>query len=172
MIALQQGDITTAHVDAIINAANPTLLGGGGVDGAIHRAAGPGLLTECRAIPVTGDGVRCPIGDARITGAGALPCRYVIHTVGPRYDIDPDPPALLASAYRNSFALARQNGCSSVAAPAVSCGVYGYPWEEAATIALAVASEPENAELAITFWLFGDDMLGAWRNAYEALTAS
>ena len=121
-ISLIQGDITTADVDAIVNAANPAMLGGGGVDGAIHRAAGRALLDACKQVkPVYG--IRCPIGEARITPAGHLKARYVIHTVGPRYRMDDQPEELLRSAYRNSLLLALENHCKSIAFPAISCGV-------------------------------------------------
>ena len=156
-VHLIQGDITAARVDAIVNAANPQMLGGGGVDGAIHRAAGPDLLTACQAVEAV-HGVRCPIGAARITRAGNLAASHVIHTVGPRYDIDPEPPVLLASAYRNSYQLALDNRCHTLAVPAISCGVYGYPLVEAAQIAVAVSSAVEFAALDITFYLFGQDI--------------
>src|SRR6056297_1876163 len=112
-------DITTLRVDAIVNAANSSLLGGGGVDGAIHRAAGPELLEACRSLPAV-DGVRCPVGEARITPAGRLKARHVIHTVGPVYHDDPDPAGRLASAYRTSLELAVAHGCRQVAFPAIS----------------------------------------------------
>lgn len=140
MIREIHGDITTAKVDAIVNAANSTLLGGGGVDGAIHRAAGITLLEECRAIAAI-NGQRCPTGQARITGAGNLPARYVIHTVGPVYHNSPEPEKLLASAYRSSLELALQHNCKSIAFPAIATGVYGYPKGEAKKIATFVCSE-------------------------------
>ena len=158
---LVQGDITTARVDAIINAANPGMLGGGGVDGAIHRAAGPALLEACHAVPAI-DGVRCPIGSARITPAGKLAARYVIHTVGPRYDIDPEPEQLLHSAYRSSFQLALQHDCQHLAVPAVSCGVYGYPLHAAAQVAYASCAEAEFADLQIDFYLFSEEIYRIW----------
>lgn len=156
-IKLVQGDITAAQADAIVNAANPAMLGGGGVDGAIHRAAGPALLEACYAVEEI-NGVRCPIGEARITSAGNLNARHVIHTVGPRYHIDPDPPALLASAYRNTFRLALANNCRTLAVPAVSCGVYSYPLEEAADIAIGQSCAAEFRDLQITFYLFGQEI--------------
>jgi O-acetyl-ADP-ribose deacetylase (regulator of RNase III) len=137
MIDVVEGDITRLIVDAIVNAANERMLGGGGVDGAIHRAAGPELAEACRAVPEVRPGVRCPTGEARMTPGFRLPARYVIHTVGPVWrgggHGEPD---LLAGCYRSSLALARQQGARSIAFPAISCGVYGYPVEQAAAIAV------------------------------------
>ncbi|WP_428774669.1 O-acetyl-ADP-ribose deacetylase [Vibrio sp.] len=166
-IHLHQGDITTATVDAIVNAANPTLLGGGGVDGAIHRVAGSELLRACQALPDV-RGVRCPVGEARITGAGRLSARFVIHTVGPIYHATANPDILLASAYRESLKLAQMNQCRSLALPAVSCGVYGYPADEAARVALNVCRRDEYAELDLHFYLFDADMLFTWQHALHA----
>jgi O-acetyl-ADP-ribose deacetylase (regulator of RNase III) len=133
-IEILQGDIITLAVDAIVNAANNTLLGGGGVDGAIHRAAGPLLVQACA--PLGG----CPTGEARITPGFNLPARFVIHTVGPVWaDGQAGEPELLAACYQNCFELARQNGIRSIAFPAISCGVYGYPMPQAAAIALTCA---------------------------------
>ncbi len=142
-IQLLDADITTLAVDAIVNAANPTLLGGGGVDGAIHAAAGPGLLSECRRIG------GCPVGGARITSGHELPVRYVIHTVGPVWrDGGNNEEQLLASCYRECFALAREHGIKTIAFPAVGTGVYGFPKEAAARICVRecrAALEGENA---------------------------
>ena len=155
-VQLVQGDITTAPADAMVNAANSALQRGGGVCGAIHRAAGPALQAACDQVPRAG-GVRCPVGEARITAAGNLPARHVIHAVGPRYGVDPRPEQLLASAYRHIYRLALEHGCHSVAVPAISCGIYGYPLDEAAGIAVATSLEPAFASLDITFYLFDRD---------------
>ena len=163
-IQLHQGDITDAKVDAIVNAANPQMLGGGGVDGAIHHAAGPELLKACYEVEAI-DGVRCPIGEARITRAGNLKARHVIHTVGPRYALDPDPSGLLTSAYRNTFRLAAKHNCKTLAVPAISCGVYGYPLDEAATIAIGVSCSPEFEGLSIAFYLFGPEIFDIFTHA-------
>jgi len=160
-ITIVQADITAAPVDAIVNAANERMLGGGGVDGAIHRAAGPQLKAYCRQIPVV-NGCRCPVGEARITPGFSLPARWVIHTVGPRYEADRNPEKLLESAYRNSLTLAQDNDCQSIAFPAISCGVYGYPHDEAAKISLSVTSETKWQAMDISFYLFSKEMLNIW----------
>lgn len=129
------GDITAMKVDAIVNAANSSLLGGGGVDGAIHRAAGPGLIRECRNIG------GCPAGEARITAGYNLSAKFVIHTVGPVYNGKPEDPVLLRNCYLNSLAIAAENKVESIAFPAISCGVYGYPISEAAPIAIETVSD-------------------------------
>ena len=142
MIKIIQGDITTLAVDAIVNAANQVMLGGGGVDGAIHDAAGPELYKACLKVPEVRPGVRCPTGEARITPGFRLPAKYVIHTVGPVYrDGLHGEPEKLAACYRNSLALAAENGCKSIAFPCISTGIYGYPIEDAAKIAVREVRE-------------------------------
>jgi len=145
-------DITKLDCDCIVNAANNSLLGGGGVDGAIHAAAGPGLLAECRTLH------GCETGQAKITGGYALPARHVIHTVGPIYSGSAQDPFLLASCYRNSLDLARAHGLHSIAFPAISTGVYGYPLRDATQIALATVRQwlQENADhpMNVTFACF------------------
>ena len=162
-------DITTLGVDAIVNAANESLLGGGGVDGAIHRAAGPELLAACRRLREVRPGVRCPTGEARITPGYRLPARYVIHTVGPVWHGggrgEPDS---LAGCYRASLDLARQANLESIAFPAISCGVYRYPVHQAAAIAIRetlahlTREVPPFRVLLVAF--------SEW--AYEALTSA
>jgi O-acetyl-ADP-ribose deacetylase (regulator of RNase III) len=162
-IVVQQADITTLAVDAIVNAANQSLLGGGGVDGAIHRAAGPDLLRECRTLG------GCPTGQARITAGYRLPARYVIHAVGPQYrDGKHGEPDLLASCFRNSLELAVAHAVKTIAFPAISCGIYGYPIPDAARIAAGsvrdfLASD-ETIEQVI-FACFGAEVFDAFQAA-------
>ena len=153
-INLTQTDITTLHVDAIVNAANKSLLGGGGVDGAIHRAAGKELLEACRKLG------GCETGQAKITPAFALPSRYVIHTVGPVYSGSANDAELLASCYRQSLNLAADNDLQSIAFPAISTGVYGYPRREAAQIAVGevTAFQQQSSPLSeVIFCVFDAD---------------
>jgi O-acetyl-ADP-ribose deacetylase (regulator of RNase III) len=159
---ISQGDITKLAVDAIVNAANESLLGGGGVDGAIHRAAGPELLVECRTLG------GCPTGQAKITRGYRLPAKFVIHAVGPRYrDGAHGEPALLASCYAESLKLAVANGVRSIAFPAISCGIFGYPIPDATRIAVRTVSEFLAKDVSVQqvlFVCFGQDVL----TAYEA----
>lgn len=172
-IELVQGDITAEHVDAVVNAANSTLLGGGGVDGAIHRAGGPEILEECRRLRATTLPDGLPTGEAVATGAGRLPARWVIHAVGP---IWPGPGAeadarrrLLGSAYRNSIRIASELGAASVAFPAISAGVYGWPPDDAALVALEAAARSDAAPDLLRFVLFSEGMLEVFRAAAERL---
>jgi O-acetyl-ADP-ribose deacetylase (regulator of RNase III) len=155
----RQGDITALAVDAIVNAANTSLLGGGGVDGAIHRAAGPDLLAECRTLG------GCPTGQARITGGYRLAAKHVIHTVGPVYRGRPEDPRLLASCYTNSLALARAQGVATIAFPAISCGVYGYPIADACKIAVDACIDVLNRQAMpekVLFVLFSQKHLDVY----------
>lgn len=158
-----QGDITRAKVDAIVNAANTTLMGGGGVDGAIHRAAGPGLYLACRKFN------GCPTGEARITSGFNLPARYIIHTPGPIWHGgDGNERQLLANSYRNSLRLAEENGCRTVAFPSISTGVYAFPLELAAPIALTTIRDfLDTAEVVDTVTMVCYDLqtLAAYRQA-------
>jgi len=166
VVRIVRGDLTKDTADAIVNAANQKMLGGGGVDGAIHRAAGPSLLEACRAVPEVRPGVRCPTGEARITPGFELPARYVIHAVGPVYGGRGRDAELLASAFRSSVLLAIDHGLRSIAFPAVSCGVYGYPMKEAASISARVVQEQAWNLDEIRFVLFSEDALMAWTAAF------
>lgn len=170
-VDLTRGDITRESVDAIVNAANSSLLGGGGVDGAIHRAGGPAILEECRKIRDARGPL--PAGEAVITGAGRLPCRRVIHTVGPVWqDGRHGEPETLGRCYRNCLALAVEEGQKSVAFPSISTGAYGYPVTEAAGIALGTVTDVLRAGSPlehVRFVLFSDADLAAYRTALERL---
>ncbi len=161
-ITVVQGDITTQEVDAVVNAANRSLRGGGGVDGAIHRAGGPRILEECREIRRTLYPKGLPAGEAVSTTGGELPCRRVIHTVGPIWGREGGrEPELLAACYRNSLALAAREGLETVAFPSISTGAYGYPREEAARVSSAavaefLSKEPAVKEVRLVFFSRGD----------------
>ncbi|MEO7052513.1 MAG: O-acetyl-ADP-ribose deacetylase [Rhodanobacter sp.] len=164
-------DITTLHVDAIVNAADPSLLGGGGVDGAIHRAAGPALLEACRRLPESTAGVRCRTGEARITPGFALPARWVIHTVGPVWHGGgQQEPVLLEHCYRNALRLLRDQDLLTIAFPAISCGVYGYPIAQAATVAVATLRDElaRAVPLDITMCCFSDGARATFQHALDA----
>jgi O-acetyl-ADP-ribose deacetylase (regulator of RNase III) len=165
-VSLLDGDITKLQVDAIVNAANTSLLGGGGVDGAIHRAAGPELLAECRTLG------GCPTGEAKITAGYRLPAKYVIHTVGPIWGGgDRGEPELLARCYRNSFALATRHQVRSIAFPAISCGIYGYPIPDACQIALRETMaylDTNDLPESVTFVCFGREIYDAYHAALNA----
>ncbi len=161
MIEVVRGDITAQDLDAVVNAANSTLLGGGGVDGAIHRAGGPAILAESRLLG------GCQTGDAKATTAGELPARFVIHTVGPVWrGGGANEPELLASCHRRSLEVAAEIGARTIAFPAISCGIYGYPPELAAPIALEAVSGHE-LEL-VRFVLFGDEIYEVFRRVLES----
>jgi len=165
-LRLVQGDITVQEVDAIVNAANSSLMGGGGVDGAIHRAGGPGILEECKAI-VARQG-RLPTGQTVITTAGRMPAGHVVHTVGPIWrGGSSSEDALLADAYRNSLALAAENGCRTVAFPSISTGVYSFPIERAARIALSTLIEeiPKHDLDEVRMVLFAPSDFDVYSNA-------
>ena len=167
-IEVVRGDITSQEVDAIVNAANGSLLGGGGVDGAIHRAGGREVLEACEALRATSLPDGLPTGDAVATTAGRMPARWVIHTVGPVWSRSEDRSGLLASCHVRSLQVADELGARSVAFPAISCGIYGYPVAEAAPVALeAVRSVGTGVEL-VRFVLFGDETFGAFSAALHA----
>ena len=167
-LKFQIGDITKANVEAIVNAANERMLGGGGVDGAIHRAAGPELLRACLQVEEVRKGVRCPTGEARLTPGFGLPARFVIHTVGPFYRNAQTSAPLLRAAYESSFQLARQAKVRSVAFPAISCGVYGYPMKDAAVIAIQAARFAQSDFDEIRFVLFGEAAYEIWNAVHES----
>jgi O-acetyl-ADP-ribose deacetylase (regulator of RNase III) len=167
-IDLLQADITSLDVDAIVNAANRALAGGGGVDGAIHRAAGPALSAACKAIPMVQPFVRCPTGEARITPGFDLPARWIIHAVGPVWSGGREgEPELLASCYRNALALAQAHGIASIAFPAISCGVFGYPPDQAVDIAVRTVRAHAPGSMRVAFCVFDAAMAGRYRSALE-----
>lgn len=172
-VVLVEGDIVRQDVDAIANAANGGLLGGGGVDGAIHRAAGPGLVEACRQVKKTLAGGRLETGGAVLTPGFKLRARHVIHCVGPVYaSAGSDAPRLLASCYRNAMRLCREHGLRSIAFPSISTGVYGYPLDEAAPIALGAVREELEAHTLpeeVRFVLFGDLAAQAYKNAADGV---
>ncbi|MFD5373996.1 O-acetyl-ADP-ribose deacetylase [Streptomyces griseoincarnatus] len=164
-ISLGQGDITRQSADAIVNAANSSLLGGGGVDGAIHRRGGPEILAECRALRASRYGRGLPTGQAVATTAGRLDARWVIHTVGPVHSATEDRSPLLASCYRESLRVAGELGARTVAFPAISTGVYRWPLDDAARIAVETVRTTDTSVEEITFVLFDE-------RAYEAFAAA
>jgi len=160
------GDITTLAVDAIVNAANQPMSGGGGVDGAIHRAAGPELPIACSAIPMVRPYVRCPTGEARITPGFRLPARWIIHTAGPVWQGGrAGEPEQLANCYRASLRLAAQHGIASIAFPAISCGVFGYPPDKAVAIAVRSVRESTHPPARLIFCAFDAAMADLYRSA-------
>jgi len=164
LLDVVESDITTLALDAIVNAANEALAGGGGVDGAIHRAAGAELIAACRAIPMLRPHVRCPTGEARLTPGFRLPAKYIVHTVGPIWHGGrAGEPELLAACYRNSLALARDHGVRSIAFPAISCGVFGYPLEKAVAIAVREVRAHAAAFERVVFCCFGSEAARAYR---------
>jgi O-acetyl-ADP-ribose deacetylase (regulator of RNase III) len=164
-IAVVEGDLTTHRVDAIVNAANGSLMGGGGVDGAIHRAGGPSILAECRELRRTGYPGGLPTGRAVATGGGDLPARWVIHTVGPVYRSSEDPAGELASCHIESLRVADELGARTLAFPAISTGVFGYPIHEAAGVAVAAVRGAETAVEEVRFVLFGREAFDAFERA-------
>jgi len=169
-ITLIQGDITDQQVDAVVNAANTSLLGGGGVDGAIHRRGGPAILAECKELRAGLYGGGLPTGQAVATTAGNLPARWVIHTVGPVYAKSEDRSELLASCYRESLRVADELGAEIVAFPAVSTGVYGWPMDHAAHIAVSTVHETPSRVRVARFVLFGREAYDAFDRALAAIT--
>lgn len=167
-ITLVQGDITEQHADALVNAANSSLLGGGGVDGAIHRRGGPQILAACRALRASHYGRGLPVGKAVATPAGRLHARWVIHTVGPVWSADEDRSAQLASCYRESLRVADELGAASVAFPAVSTGVYGWPLDDGARIALETVRGADTAVADVRFVLFDDTAYAVFAGLAEA----
>jgi len=168
-IEIRGGDITGVACDAIVNAANSSLLGGAGVDGAIHRAGGPEILAACRQLRATSHPDGLPPGQAVATTAGRLPAKWVIHTVGPVHSTREDRSAQLASCFASSLAVADELGARSVAFPAISTGLYGWPKEDAARIALSTVQQTPTAVELIIFVLYGEDSLRRFRTVAEEL---
>ncbi|MQY04387.1 O-acetyl-ADP-ribose deacetylase [Actinomadura macrotermitis] len=168
-ITLVLGDITEQRVDAVVNAANSSLLGGGGVDGAIHRRGGPAVLDECRRLRASHYGGGLPTGQAVATTAGELPARWVIHTVGPVYSKTADRSDLLASCYRESLRVADELGVASIAFPAISAGIYGWPMEDAARIAVGTVSVTPALVGDVRFVLFTEDAYTAFGKALASI---
>jgi O-acetyl-ADP-ribose deacetylase len=168
-ITLSKGDITQAEVDAVVNAANSSLMGGGGVDGAIHRTGGREILAECKQIRAERYPEGLPTGQAVATTAGNLPARWVIHTVGPVYATSEDRSALLASCHTESLKVADELGARTVAFPAISTGVYGYPLGEAAPVAIRAVREADTKVEEVRFVLFEQTAYDAFRRAIEGL---
>jgi O-acetyl-ADP-ribose deacetylase len=164
-IVVVEGDLTAQDVDAIVNAANGSLMGGGGVDGAIHRAGGPSILAECKEIRRTTFPEGLPTGGAVATGGGDLPARWVIHTVGPVYAASADPAGELASCHTESLRVADELGARTVAFPAISTGVFGYPIHEAADVAVGAVRGAGTAVDEVRFVLFGQDAFDAFERA-------
>jgi O-acetyl-ADP-ribose deacetylase (regulator of RNase III) len=168
-VTLVRGDITEQHADAIVNAANSSLLGGGGVDGAIHRRGGPEILAECRALRASHYGKGLPTGQAVATTAGRLDAEHVIHTVGPVHSASEDRSALLASCYRESLRVAADLGARTVAFPAISTGVYGWPMDDGARIAVRTVREAAVAPVEeVRFVLFDDSAYAAFESALQS----
>ncbi|MEE8556835.1 MAG: O-acetyl-ADP-ribose deacetylase [Myxococcota bacterium] len=169
VLIVEEGDLTQAAVDAIVNAANEPMLGGGGVDGAIHRAAGPDLLEACRKVAEVAPGIRCPTGEARITAGFELRARHVIHTVGPVYRSAETSAPLLGAAFRSSLELANEHRLRSIAFPAISCGVYGYPPKEAAPLSIRTCRDHAGSLEEVRFVLFGEPTHRLWSAAARDL---
>ncbi|MDL4772772.1 MULTISPECIES: O-acetyl-ADP-ribose deacetylase [Thermomonosporaceae] len=167
-ITLVRGDITEERVDAVVNAANSSLLGGGGVDGAIHRKGGPAILDDCRRLRASHYGGGLPVGQAVATTGGALPARWVIHTVGPVHSTTEDRSGLLASCYRESLRVADELGITSIAFPAVSAGIYGWPVDDAARIAVRTVRSTTSKITEVRFVLFTEDAYTAFEHAVSA----
>lgn len=171
-IALIEGDITTVSADAIVNAANSSLLGGGGVDGAIHRKGGPEILAECRKLRASHYGKGLATGHAVATTAGKLPARWVIHTVGPVYSPQEDRSELLVDCHRNAVRVAEELGAASIAFPAISTGIYGWPLDDAARIALGTVTTIVTSVTEVSFVLYGAEAYAAFLDQYDKLGLS